>query len=62
MAPPSRSTRPRKPRVPKLAFAQIRGIGWHVSYRDAVSGVPKKHRFGLKERTDENRARALYYA
>jgi integrase len=62
MAPRSRPGKQRKQRVPKLAFAQIRGIGWHVSYRDANSGLPRKHRFGLKERSDENRALALYYA
>lgn len=49
-------------RVPKLRFTTWRGIGWHVCYRDPVSGVPRKHRFRVKDRTNEARARTLYHA
>jgi len=37
-------------RIPKLAFTKTRGIGWHVNYRDPLSRVPRKHRFGMVER------------
>ena len=36
----------RKKRIPKLSYTDSRGIGWHVSFRDPTSGLPKKHRFG----------------
>ncbi|MBU0637311.1 MAG: hypothetical protein KKB50_00450 [Planctomycetes bacterium] len=52
----------RRKRVPKLSFMETQGIGWHVSYRDPVSGSPRRHRFGIAERTGEDRARALYHA
>lgn len=39
----------RKRRVPKLSFTAIRGIGWHVSFRDPVTGNPKKHRFEVSD-------------
>ncbi len=52
----------RKKRVPKLTFTTVQKIGWHVSYRDPQTGMPKKHRLGVKDRTGENRARALYHA
>jgi integrase len=48
----------RKKRVPKLAFTEHRGIGWHVSYRELSTGLPRKHRFG---RIPEERARILYH-
>ncbi len=48
----------RKKRVPKLAHTEDRGIGWHVSYRDPATGLPRKHRFG---RVPEDRARILYH-
>lgn len=38
-------SKPRKRRVPQLKFTEQRGIGWHVSYRDPVSGTPRKQRF-----------------
>jgi integrase len=50
--------RSRKKRVPKLAYTEHRGIGWHVSFRDSATGLPRKHRFG---RVPENRARILYH-
>jgi len=38
------------------------GIGWHVSFRDPETGLPRRHRFGIGERGGEERARALYHA
>ena len=35
----------RKKRVPQLKCADMRSIGWHVSYRDPETGTPQKHRF-----------------
>ncbi len=37
----------RKKRIPQLRHTDLRGIGWHVSYRDADTGTPRKHRFGM---------------
>lgn len=34
-------------KVPKLAYSTNRNIGYHVSYRHPVSGMPTKHRFGM---------------
>jgi integrase len=42
----------RKKRIPKLAFSKLRNIGWHVSYRDPRTGLPKKHRFGMLPREE----------
>lgn len=42
--------KPRKRRIPALKFTKDRGIGWHVSFRDAVTGNPRKHRFGMVSR------------
>jgi hypothetical protein len=44
-------------RIPKLRFTKLRDIGWHVSYRDATSGMPRRHRFGMVLEAD---ARRLY--
>ncbi|MBI1827285.1 MAG: site-specific integrase [Planctomycetes bacterium] len=52
----------RRKRVPKLSFMESQGVGWHVSYRDATTGAPRRHRFGIVERDGEERARALYHA
>jgi hypothetical protein len=41
-----------KRRIPKLAFTKTQDIGWHVNYRDPVSGVPRRKRFGLLEREE----------
>ena len=41
---------------------ELRGIGWHVSYRDPATGLPKRHRFGIRQRSGESRAQALYHA
>ncbi len=51
----------RKARIPKLQFTESRGIGWHVSYRDPDTGTPRKHRFGISERSREEEARAAYH-
>ena len=40
-------SKPRKPRVPTLKFTKNRNIGWHVSFRDPETGMPRKHRFGM---------------
>jgi integrase len=42
--------KPRKRRIPALRFTKTRGIGWHVSFRDAETGSPRKHRFGMLKR------------
>lgn len=46
----------RKRRVPLLRFTELRGIGWHVSYRDRDSGTPRKHRFGMVSKAEAERA------
>lgn len=52
------STRLRQKRIPKLAYTETRGIGWHVSYRDPTTGQPRKHRFGT---VPEAQARLEYH-
>jgi integrase len=49
-------------RIPKLRYTTLRGIGWHVTYRDPASGSPSKHRFGITEKDREPEARVLYHA
>lgn len=49
-------------RIPKLRFTSIRGIGWHVAYRDPITRHSKRHRFGIEEREREPVARTLYHA
>jgi integrase len=49
-------------RVPRLRFTTLRGIGWHVVYRDRVTGIPRKHRFGIVDHELESQARILYHA
>ncbi|TVR99658.1 MAG: hypothetical protein EA423_12325, partial [Phycisphaerales bacterium] len=34
----------------------MRGLGWHVSYRDPETGVPRKVRFGEKSKAEAERA------
>ncbi len=48
----------RKKRVPQLKYTKNQKIGWHVSYRDPVSGMPRRHRFGLVSR---EKAEAAYH-
>lgn len=57
------SSKPRrKVRAPKLSFTETRRIGWHVSYRDPLTGVPTRHAFGLTDRNQEDEARIRYHA
>ena len=49
-------------RIPKLRFTSNRGIGWHVAYRDRITGLPRRHRFAIPEREREKEARILYHA
>jgi hypothetical protein len=42
----------RKKRIPQLKHTDTRSIGWHVSYRDPVTGTPRKHRFRVKTRSE----------
>lgn len=37
-----------KKRIPRLCHTTTRGLGWHVNYRDAETGVAKKHRFAVE--------------
>ena len=46
----------RKKRVPQLKYTELRGIGWHVSYRDPKTGSPKRHRFGDVSQAEAERA------
>jgi acetyl/propionyl-CoA carboxylase alpha subunit len=46
----------RKRRIPKLKFTESRGIGWHVSYRDPVTGLPRKHRFKVATKAEAEKA------
>lgn len=45
-------------RAPKLKYTENRGIGWHCSFRDPVTGTPMKHRFGM---IPEAEARVQYH-
>jgi integrase len=45
----------RKKRVPQLKFTKVRDIGWHVSFRDPKTGVPRKYRFGLVSREEADK-------
>ncbi len=51
----------RKQRVSKLSFTENRGYGWHVNYRDPVTGTPKRHCFGVRERSRRAEAEPLYH-
>lgn len=46
----------RKRRIPQLKYTELRGIGWHVSYRDRDTGSPKKKRFGMVSKAEAERA------
>lgn len=50
----------RTKRIPKLSFTNTRGIGWHVTYRDLTTGLPRKLAFGVREREREPEARVRY--
>ena len=49
----------RRKKVPKLSFTENQGIGWHVSYRDPSTGLPRRHRFGIFPPGDPRVASAL---
>jgi len=49
-------TRSRKQRIPQLKHTELRGIGWHVSYRDPESGLPRKHRFKVATKAQAEKA------
>lgn len=49
-------------RTPRLRFTTLRDIGWHVSFRDRATGLPTRHRFGIREKEREAEARVLYHA
>ena len=51
----------RNKRTPKLRFSTLRGVGWHVTFRDPLTGIPKKHRFGIREEDREPEARVAYH-
>ena len=46
----------RKRRIPQLKYTALRGIGWHVSYRDRETGMPRKQRFGMVTQGEAERA------
>jgi integrase len=46
-----------KKRIPQLKYTENRGLGFYVSYRDATTGIPKKHRFG---NVSEDEAKILH--
>lgn len=39
-------------RIPKLRFTKLRGIGWHVAFRDPHNGSPRRIRFGNIEKAE----------
>lgn len=47
----------KRKRAPRLSFTVTQGIGWHVSFRDATTGSPTRHRFGIREKRREPEAR-----
>lgn len=51
---------PRKKRIPELKFSDYRNTGWHVNYRDPVTGTPRKQRF--PEAATYEEALPLYHA
>lgn len=40
----------RKKKVPQLKYTKLRNIGWHVTFRDPKTGMPRKHRFDVTSR------------
>ena len=47
--------KPRKKRVPKLKYTTNQNIGWHVSFRDHKTGMPRRHRFGMVSKEQAER-------
>ena len=50
--------RRRKKWVPQLKYKALRNIGWHVSFRDPQTNMPRRHRFGMVSREE---AEAAYH-
>ena len=48
----------RKKRIPQLKHSVVQNIGWHVSYRDPATGMPRRHRFGMVTKA---KAEEAYY-
>jgi len=48
----------RKKRIPQLKHTDVQNIGWHVSYRDPKTGMPRRHRFGKMSKA---KAEEAYY-
>ena len=46
----------RKRRVPQLKYTDLRGVGWHVSYRDPKTGLPRKVRFREVSKAEAEKA------
>lgn len=51
-----------KKRIPRLCHTTTRGLGWHVNYRDAETGVAKKHRFAVETEAEAKVAYTLWLA
>ena len=43
---------------PQLKYKALRNIGWHVSFRDPQTNMPRRHRFGMVSREE---AEAAYH-
>jgi len=48
-------------RIPKLCFTTSEGIGYYATYRDPRTGTPRKHRFGIKEKSRLAEAELAYH-
>ncbi len=42
----------RKRKIPQLKHTDYRGVGWHVSFRDPQTGMPRKYRFRANSRAE----------
>lgn len=42
--------------MPQLKHTEVRNVGWHVSYRDPATGVPRKARFGNIPKAEAEKA------
>ncbi len=52
----------RKKRVPQLKYTTSRSLGYHCSYRDPVTGSPRKKKFGMIPRAEAEVAYHLWLA
>ena len=48
-------------RIPKLCFTTTEGIGYYATYRDPRTGTPRRHRFGIKEKSRLAEAELAYH-